>query len=32
MGEFDFGRDFEALWDVQPQNVFVVKGTWWIGR
>jgi hypothetical protein len=31
-GEFDFGRDFEALLNVQPQNVFVVKATWWIGR
>jgi hypothetical protein len=31
-GEFDFGRDFDELWNVQPQNVFVVKGTWWIGR
>jgi hypothetical protein len=31
-GEFDFGRDFDALWNVQPENVFVVKGTWWIGR
>ena len=31
-GEFDFGNDFGALWDVQPVNVFVIKGTWWIGR
>jgi hypothetical protein len=31
-GEFDFGRDFDALWNVQPENVFVIKGTWWIGR
>jgi hypothetical protein len=31
-GEFDFGRDFDALWNTQPENVFVVKGTWWIGR
>jgi hypothetical protein len=31
-GEFDFGNDFDALWNVSPENVFVVKGTWWIGR
>jgi hypothetical protein len=31
-GEFDFGRDFNALWGVPPENVFVLKGTWWIGR
>jgi hypothetical protein len=31
-GEFDFSRDFEELWKVQPENVFVVKATWWIGR
>jgi hypothetical protein len=31
-GDFEFGRDFDALWNVQPQNVFVVKATWWIGR
>ena len=26
-GEFDFSRDFEELWKVQPENVFVVKAT-----
>jgi hypothetical protein len=31
-GEFDFSHDFNELWRVQPENVFVVKGTWWIGR
>ncbi len=31
-GEFDLGNDIGQLWDTQPQNVFVVKGTWWIGR
>jgi hypothetical protein len=31
-GEFDFNRDFDALINTQPQNVFVIKGTWWIGR
>jgi hypothetical protein len=31
-GEFDFNRDFDALLNTQPQNVFVIKATWWIGR
>jgi hypothetical protein len=31
-GEFDFSRDFDGLWNAQPENVFVIKGTWWIGR
>ena len=31
-GEFDFGRDFQDLWGIQPENVFVVKATWWVGR
>jgi hypothetical protein len=31
-GEFDLGNDFNELWGVPPENVFVLKGTWWIGR
>ncbi len=31
-GEFDFNRDFDALTSLKPENVFVIKGTWWIGR
>ena len=31
-GEFDFSRDFDALFQSRPENVFVVKGTWWVGR
>ena len=31
-GQFDFSRDFDALTNLQPENVFVIKGTWWIGR
>ncbi len=31
-GEFDFGRDLDALTNLRPENVFVVKATWWIGR
>jgi hypothetical protein len=31
-GEFSFGNDFDGLLAAQPENIFVVKGTWWIGR
>jgi hypothetical protein len=31
-GEFNLGEDFGELWGVPPENVFVLKGTWWIGR
>jgi len=31
-GEFGGRRDLNALWGVRPENVFVVKGTWWVGR
>ena len=31
-GEFDFGRDFNGLLSTTPENVFVIKGTWWVGR
>jgi len=31
-GDFDFGNDIGELWNTKPENVFVVKGTWWIGR
>ena len=31
-GNFDVSRDFDALLSVQPENIFVIKGTWWIGR
>jgi hypothetical protein len=31
-GEFGAGHAFEELWRSRPENVFVVKGTWWIGR
>ena len=31
-GEFAFGNDFEELWNTKPENVFVVKATWWMGR
>jgi hypothetical protein len=31
-GDFDFNRDFNELWGAPPENIFVLKGTWWIGR
>ena len=31
-GQFEFGHDFTELFSAPPQNVFVLKGTWWIGR
>ncbi len=31
-GEFDFGRDLNEPLSVAPENVFVTKGTWWVGR
>ena len=31
-GEFGGTDDFGDLWRTRPENVFVVKGTWWIGR
>ncbi|HEX2781191.1 MAG TPA: DUF5916 domain-containing protein, partial [Gemmatimonadaceae bacterium] len=30
-GRFDFNQDFNDLWSVQPENVFVLKATYWIG-
>ena len=32
IGDFDVGRDFQELWSVHPENVFVIKATYWIGR
>ena len=31
-GQFELGHDFRELLSAPPQNVFVLKGTWWIGR
>jgi hypothetical protein len=30
-GDFDFGRDFGAIFDPAAENVFAVKATYWIG-
>jgi hypothetical protein len=29
IGDFDFGRDREALWGAPPDNIFVVKVNYW---
>ena len=30
-GQFEPRRDFEELWGATPENVFVVKATYWLG-
>jgi hypothetical protein len=32
IGDFDFSRDREALFAARPDNVFLVKATWWVNR
>lgn len=31
-GDFDFSRDNSALWGDRPDNVFLIKATYWLGR
>ena len=31
-GNFDFGRDYRALFRDRPDNVFLIKATYWLGR
>jgi hypothetical protein len=31
-GDFDFSRDNSALWRDRPDNVFLIKATYWLGR
>ena len=31
-GDFRFGRDYSALFRERPDNVFLVKATYWIGK
>jgi uncharacterized protein DUF5916/cellulose/xylan binding protein with CBM9 domain len=31
-GDFDFRRDNSALWRDRPDNVFLIKATYWLGR
>ncbi|UCD23143.1 MAG: hypothetical protein JSW51_08750, partial [Gemmatimonadota bacterium] len=30
-GSFDFGRDISQLWGSAPENMFIVKFTYWLG-
>ena len=32
VGDFDFARDREALFAEHPDNIFLVKASWWITR
>ncbi|HKS06588.1 MAG TPA: DUF5916 domain-containing protein [Gemmatimonadaceae bacterium] len=31
-GDFDFGRDREALFDTRPDNIFLIKASWWLSK
>ncbi|HEX6913483.1 MAG TPA: DUF5916 domain-containing protein [Longimicrobium sp.] len=31
-GDFEFGRDADAIFRAKPDNIFVVKASYWIGR
>jgi hypothetical protein len=31
LGDFDFGRDAEALFEAQPENTFMLKINYWLG-
>jgi hypothetical protein len=30
-GRFDFGQDARAMFDAEPDNIFMFKATYWIG-
>jgi hypothetical protein len=30
VGDFDFGRDRQALFRARPDNVFVLKASYWL--
>ena len=30
-GDFDFSRDAQGLLATRPDNIFIVKASWWIG-
>ena len=32
IGNFDVGRDQRALFDARPDNIFLVKASWWLAR
>ncbi len=29
-GDFDFSRDFQGLFDIEPETVLAVKVTYWL--
>jgi hypothetical protein len=31
IGTFDLDRDFNSLWGIEPENLFIVKFTYWLG-
>jgi hypothetical protein len=31
-GDFDFSRDAGAIFRQRPDNIFVIKASYWIGR
>jgi hypothetical protein len=32
IGDFDFSRDTDALFGTKPDNIFLIKASWWIAR
>ncbi len=32
IGDFDFVRDRQALFDSRPENIFLMKASWWLSR
>jgi hypothetical protein len=30
IGDFEFSRDWHALFDIDPENVIAVKATYWL--
>lgn len=32
VGNFDFGRDRSALFDAHPENIFLLKASWWFTK
>ncbi|HYV96661.1 MAG TPA: DUF5916 domain-containing protein [Gemmatimonadaceae bacterium] len=32
IGDFDFARDRSALFDTKPDNIFLIKASWWMAK
>lgn len=32
LGDFNFSRDRDALFDAKPDNIFLIKASWWLAR